>query len=111
MRWKAAFARAASRCGAACAPQAAAHVAAQPIDSLKKGLAKCLEVFGRKVIDQFAEGEDAVGLITEMCRPEIEALARGSFLADNAIGLPKARDEALVFAIEMAAKLFTGRGT
>lgn len=90
------------------ATHSVAQLAAQPIENLKKAVTKCLNVFAAKMDQQ---GDDAVEPVTEMCRPEIEALARGSFLADNSIGLPKARDEALSFAILTAAKLFGGKGT
>lgn len=93
------------------ATHATAQLAAQPVDGLKKAIAMCVEVFGAKLKDQFRDGDDAVESITGMCRPEIESLARVVFLADNAIGLQKARDEALAFAIQTAAKLFGGKGT
>lgn len=90
---------------------ATAQLAAQPIDGLKKAVTTCVEVFGAKLKNDFRHGDDAVESITEMCRPEIESLARVAFLADNAIGLQKARDEALAFAVQTAAKLFGGKGT
>jgi hypothetical protein len=90
------------------ATQAVAKFAAQPVEGLKKAVTRCLEVFAVKM-DR--EGDDAVEPVTEMCRPEIEALARGAFLADNSIGLQTAREEALSFAIQTAAKRFGGKGT
>jgi hypothetical protein len=88
------------------ATHSVAQLAAQPIENLKKAVSKCLDVFAARM-DR--EGDDAIEPVTEMCRPEIEALARGAFLADNSIGLAKARDEALTFAIQTAAKRFGGK--
>ena len=89
------------------ATHSVAKLAGQPIEGLKKALTRCLDVFAAKLDVQ---GDEAVGSIIEMCRPELEALARGTFLADNAIGLPKARDDALAFAIHTAAKRHGGKG-
>jgi hypothetical protein len=77
----------------------------QKSDRYTKALITCLETVRSTQETQFSRAEKLVEVMTELCRPEIEGLARAMFLADSSVPLDRARENALKFALVQASRL------
>jgi len=76
-----------------------------PNDRLGNALVACLEVVSDAQKDKISSNQRLVEMMAELCRPEIEGLARGMFLADTSVPLDRARERALKFALEQASRM------
>ena len=89
-------------------PTLPAPVATSPKSAVNAAVRTCLTTVSTAQKGKFVDRTKLLDVMLDLCRPEIEGMARDGFLADSATSLEKHRELAVAQALNAATGIVDG---